>query len=97
MRSIFLTVLSCLLVVQFGSALSELLIKEVTEMTTLGGISEVQPEQNSAEIEDLGRFAVEEHNKKEVVKFSALSNFTWSKVVYIKLISIVAYCDENLA
>lgn len=78
MRSIFLTVLSCLLVVQFGSALSELLIKEVTEMTTLGGISEVQPEQNSAEIEDLGRFAVEEHNKKE----NALLHF--SRVVKAK-------------
>ena len=34
-------------------------------MMTLGDISEMHPEQNSAEIEDLDRFAVEEHNKKE--------------------------------
>ena len=34
-------------------------------MMTLGDISDVHPEQNSAEIEDLGRFTVEEYNKKE--------------------------------
>ncbi|KAK9912539.1 hypothetical protein M0R45_036401 [Rubus argutus] len=32
-----------------------------------GGITESQGSENSAEIEDLARFAVQEHNKKEVV------------------------------
>jgi hypothetical protein len=37
-------------------------------MATLGGVHESQggASQNSAEVEGLARFAVEEHNKKEV-------------------------------
>lgn len=31
----------------------------------LGGVTESQGSENSAEIEDLARFAVQEHNKKE--------------------------------
>ncbi|RVW96984.1 Cysteine proteinase inhibitor 6 [Vitis vinifera] len=34
-------------------------------MATLGGVQESQGTQNSAEIDSLARFAVEEHNKKE--------------------------------
>ncbi|KAF8398133.1 hypothetical protein HHK36_017059 [Tetracentron sinense] len=34
-------------------------------MTTLGGISDSKGTQNSAEIQSLAQFAVEEHNKKE--------------------------------
>ncbi|XP_039136454.1 cysteine proteinase inhibitor 12-like [Dioscorea cayenensis subsp. rotundata] len=34
-------------------------------MATLGGVKESEGFQNSVEIEDLARFAVEEHNKKE--------------------------------
>lgn len=34
-------------------------------MATLGGIHDSQSTQNSTEIDDLGRFAVDEHNKKE--------------------------------
>ncbi|KAF7815559.1 cysteine proteinase inhibitor-like [Senna tora] len=34
-------------------------------MTTLGGVREVEGNQNSLEIDNLARFAVEEHNKKE--------------------------------
>ncbi|KAK9283226.1 hypothetical protein L1049_011462 [Liquidambar formosana] len=36
-----------------------------TGMATLGGIHDSQSSQNSAEIDGLARFAVEEHNKKE--------------------------------
>lgn len=35
-------------------------------MTTVGGVRDSQINENSVEIEELGRFAVEEHNKKEV-------------------------------
>ncbi|KAL6988094.1 hypothetical protein U1Q18_013838 [Sarracenia purpurea var. burkii] len=34
-------------------------------MKTLGGVHNCKGNQNSAEIESIGRFAVEEHNKKE--------------------------------
>lgn len=33
----------------------------------VGGVRDVAGMQNSAEIESIGRFAVDEHNKKEVV------------------------------
>ncbi|KAJ8755825.1 hypothetical protein K2173_024370 [Erythroxylum novogranatense] len=41
-------------------------------MATLGGVHESSTAQNSAEIDGLARFAVEEHNKKEngVVEFA---------------------------
>lgn len=35
-------------------------------MATLGGIRESQGTQNSLEVDNLARFAVDEHNKKEV-------------------------------
>lgn len=35
-------------------------------MATVGGVKEVEGNQNSLEIENLARFAVDEHNKKEV-------------------------------
>ncbi|KMT19196.1 hypothetical protein BVRB_1g015880 [Beta vulgaris subsp. vulgaris] len=35
-------------------------------MATLGGLREYQGASNYAEIESLARFAVEEHNKKQV-------------------------------
>lgn len=37
------------------------------KMATLGGIQEFRGAQNSAEVEDLARFAVQEHNNKEVL------------------------------
>ncbi|XP_059653679.1 cysteine proteinase inhibitor 6 isoform X2 [Cornus florida] len=39
--------------------------EDLIPMATLGGIQESQSSQNSAEIDSLARFAVEEHNKKE--------------------------------
>lgn len=47
-----------------------LVIREVPRMATLGGVSDVEGAQNSAEVEELARFAVEEHNKKEVASRS---------------------------
>ncbi|XP_038879548.1 cysteine proteinase inhibitor A-like [Benincasa hispida] len=47
-------------------------------MATVGGIKEVPGNENSIEIDDLARFAVDEHNKKE----NALLEF--SKVVKVK-------------
>jgi hypothetical protein len=38
-------------------------------MTTLGGARDVPESQNSLEIDGLARFAVEEHNKKQVSFF----------------------------
>ncbi|PKA66982.1 Cysteine proteinase inhibitor 6 [Apostasia shenzhenica] len=35
-------------------------------MATVGGVRDVEANQNSTEIEDLARFAVDEHNRKEV-------------------------------
>ncbi|KAK9291013.1 hypothetical protein L1049_009196 [Liquidambar formosana] len=40
-------------------------IEMATRKTTLGGIHDCKGMQNSAEIESLARFAVDEHNKKE--------------------------------
>jgi hypothetical protein len=42
-------------------------------MTTLGGARDVPESQNSLAIDGLARFAVEEHNKKQV-SFSFFSN-----------------------
>lgn len=36
------------------------------EMALLGGVRDVPANQNSGEVESLARFAVDEHNKKEV-------------------------------
>ncbi|KAL0911535.1 hypothetical protein M5K25_019683 [Dendrobium thyrsiflorum] len=38
---------------------------QVIAMATLGGVRDVENNQNSVEIEELARFAVDEHNKKE--------------------------------
>ena len=38
-------------------------------MAKLGGISQVEGNANSLEMENLARFAVDEHNKKEVPLF----------------------------
>ncbi|XP_020686176.2 cysteine proteinase inhibitor 12-like [Dendrobium catenatum] len=38
---------------------------QVIAMATLGGVRDVENNQNSVEIEELARFAVHEHNKKE--------------------------------
>jgi hypothetical protein len=35
-------------------------------MATVGGVSEIKGNQNSLEIDGLARYAVDEHNKKEV-------------------------------
>ncbi|KAG8388890.1 hypothetical protein BUALT_Bualt02G0172400 [Buddleja alternifolia] len=45
-------------------------------MATLGGISQVEGSQNSLEIEDLARFAVDEHNKKQnaMLQFKKVTN-----------------------
>ncbi|CAA6653975.1 unnamed protein product [Spirodela intermedia] len=53
---------------EWGSAAESeegLVIREVPRMATVGGLSDVEGAQNSAEVEELARFAVEEHNKKE--------------------------------
>lgn len=39
----------------------------------VGGLKESEGSQNSAEIEELARFAVDEHNKKEVLRCSGSS------------------------
>jgi hypothetical protein len=36
-------------------------------MSKVGGVSEVTGSQNSVEIDGLARFAVDEHNKKQVL------------------------------
>lgn len=47
-------------------------------MATVGGIREVEGIANSAETEQLARFAVDEHNKKEVFsKFLSFSLLAW--------------------
>lgn len=45
-------------------------------MATLGGIRESQGTQNSLEIDNLARFAVDEHNKKEnsMIEFGRVVN-----------------------
>lgn len=44
-------------------------------MATVGDVRDVQGNENSLEIEALARFAVDEHNKKEVpFRFSNLSD-----------------------
>ncbi|PON74094.1 Cystatin [Parasponia andersonii] len=45
-------------------------------MATVGGIREVQGNQNSLEIENLARFAVDDHNKKQnsVLQFVKVVN-----------------------
>ncbi|KAE8653481.1 cysteine proteinase inhibitor A [Cucumis sativus] len=47
-------------------------------MATVGGIKEVPSNENSIEVDELARFAVDEHNKKE----NSLLEF--SKVVKVK-------------
>jgi len=44
------------------------------KMATLGGVHDSQSSQNSAEIDSLARFAVDEHNKKEVKTMSMALN-----------------------
>ncbi|KAH7542100.1 hypothetical protein FEM48_Zijuj02G0037400 [Ziziphus jujuba var. spinosa] len=51
-------------------------------MATLGGIKEVQGNENSVEIESLSRYAVDEYNKKEGNFENALLEFV--KVVNTK-------------
>lgn len=41
----------------------------VIAMATLGGVRDAENRQNSVEIEEIGRFAVDEHNKNEVGPF----------------------------
>ena len=41
----------------------------VIEMATVGGIHDSDGSQNALEIENLARFAVDEHNKKQVLFF----------------------------
>ncbi|KAG9144506.1 hypothetical protein Leryth_010733, partial [Lithospermum erythrorhizon] len=41
--------------------------EDFIEMATLGGLSDTQSAQNSVEIENLARFAIDQHNKKENV------------------------------
>ncbi|KAK4482780.1 hypothetical protein RD792_009949 [Penstemon davidsonii] len=45
-------------------------------MATLGGIRQAEGSQNSLEIEDLARFAVDEHNKKQnaLLEFKKVTN-----------------------
>ena len=43
-------------------------------MATLGGVHDSQSSQNSVEIDSLARFAVDEHNKKEVKTTSMTLN-----------------------
>jgi len=42
------------------------------KMATLGGVHDSEASQNSVEIENLARFAVDEHNKKEVSKVNVI-------------------------
>lgn len=49
-------------------------------MATVGGIKEVPSNENSIEVDELARFAVDEHNKKEVwfsFSYSILSFLNW--------------------
>lgn len=66
-----------LLLVGFSSQIRHLCREEEGEiynikMATLGGISRTPLNQNSLEKEELARFAVQEHNKKQVFGFFSL-------------------------
>jgi hypothetical protein len=49
----------------------------------LGGVHDCKGSQNSAEIDNLARFAVQEHNNKEVCLLSLPFNFLFSLVVCV--------------
>ncbi|RRT81751.1 hypothetical protein B296_00017720 [Ensete ventricosum] len=60
------------------------LLFSIAMAAMVGGLKESEGSQNSAEIEELARFAVDEHNKKEVLRFSGSSissNFAKEQVV----------------
>lgn len=48
------------------------------KMALLGGVQESRGAENSNEIESLARFAIEEHNKKEVLFFKNWVSFASS-------------------
>ena len=50
---------------QLGLCREDGILRMATRKTTLGGVHDCKGMQNSAEIEGLARFAVDEHNKKE--------------------------------
>ena len=54
------------------------------KMATLGGVHDSQSSQNSAEIDSLARFAVDEHNKKGVKTI----NMTLNLLFFIYFISV---------
>jgi hypothetical protein len=51
-------------------------------MATLGGVHESRGAENSVDTENLARFAVEEHNKKEVSQFGCISRYV-VRVLYM--------------
>ena len=63
-------------------------------MTTLGGISEMQPKPNSAGIEDLSSFAVEEHNKKENALLH-FSRFEKKEVAMMNMMRLKNECQPH--
>jgi len=53
------------------------------EMALVGGVGDVPANQNSGEVESLARFAVDEHNKKEVPNLSSSSIFSHLSSRYV--------------
>lgn len=56
-----------------GFSLCSSLLFSIAMAAMVGGLKESEASQNSAEIEELARFAVDEHNKKEVLRCSGSS------------------------
>lgn len=59
-------------------------------MATLGGVRESAGTENSVEVEELARFAVEEHNKKEASPFSSFISLFPSGDIYLDLFPVFA-------
>lgn len=60
-------------------------------MATLGGVKEVPANENSLEVIELARFAVEEHNKKEVRFSLSFSGALILDSVFLSLILWMHY------
>ena len=71
---------------QFCSEQDDLLLMA----STLGGVHDSQGASNSADVDEIARFAVDEHNKKEVKRFS-LSVCRNEFVSYS--VGVVFYCS----
>lgn len=76
--------LSFVLVSQIGFCREDSFIRMPKTMNLLGGVRDCGGIQNSAEIESIARFAVQEHNKNQVfLCFIYFFNLYWSVVCLV--------------